>query len=114
MSSKEKTYPGHVQKPKRFVYGVIEAVGFTKAIADWFEIISQDRSALRLRALQSCHVTHIEHYRSGQGTICHELVVVHIRSGDDDQVRARQADYRIMIIEHFKQGVVVYNVSTHS
>ncbi|PBK63657.1 hypothetical protein ARMSODRAFT_962960 [Armillaria solidipes] len=104
MSSNEKRCPVHIQKPNRFVYGVIEPAKFTKAIVDWVEVISQDHRALNLRALQSCHVTRIEHYRSGQGTICDELVVIHIRSGDDDQVRARQADYRVMVLKHFKEG----------
>ncbi|KAK0440639.1 hypothetical protein EV421DRAFT_1816069 [Armillaria borealis] len=102
--SSEKRCPVHIQKTKRSVFGVIEDIGFTKAIADWFVVISRDHRALRLRALQSCHVTRIEHYRSGQGTICDELVVIHIRSGDDDQVRTRQADYRVMVLEHFKEA----------
>ncbi|KAK0451279.1 uncharacterized protein EV420DRAFT_1560041 [Desarmillaria tabescens] len=99
----EKKPPVHLQKPNRFVHGVIETVKFTMGIGVWFEVISQDHGRDHLRALQSCHVTCIEHHRSSQGTICHELVIVYIQSGNDEEVRAGKADSRVMVIERFKQ-----------
>ncbi|KAK0469942.1 uncharacterized protein EV420DRAFT_1634342 [Desarmillaria tabescens] len=45
----------------------------------------------------------MEHYRS-RAAISHELVVVYILSGDDEQVKAGKIDSRVMVIEPFNQG----------
>ncbi|PBK82879.1 hypothetical protein ARMGADRAFT_1019483 [Armillaria gallica] len=93
-----------MQIPYQSIHGVIQPVRFSATIADFFESIAHRYdNPDRLSALQSCYVNRVEHYR-GYGSIAHELVVVHILSGDDERVKAGNADSRVMVIERFEDS----------
>ncbi|KAK0462913.1 uncharacterized protein EV420DRAFT_1144732 [Desarmillaria tabescens] len=97
----------HMAEPNKYIHGVIETDPFPRSIKSWFDFIagtvpSHGDDGDRLGALQSCQVVRVEHYRA-RGLISHELVAVHVISGDDERVNQGNTDSRVLVLERSKQ-----------